>query len=183
MTMMTVLRQAQAPQSVEHHALARLAVDNEAVSMILFARQHAKPTLVGLAGGQAIVKPQEAGDEGHSFEGLYDTAITIKEYRAMAEHKVTAVENLPLSAYEVIVAVQAEQVPQVKVRLHAKSDVDVLTRLKRLVNVNAEFREQLVTHLVKHLLDADGVTLLYGSAYRSADTAEPGASDWGFVDD
>jgi hypothetical protein len=183
MTMMTVLRQAQAPQSLEHRDLAKLAIDNEAVSMILFARELGKPTLVGLAGGQAIVKPQEAGDEGYSFEGLFDTAITIKEYRAMTEHGVTSVEEIPLSAYEVVIAVQTEEAPHLKVRLKAKSDVDVLSRLKRLVNENTEFREELVSRLVRQMLESPGVTMLYGSAYRSADVTDPEAPEWGFLGD
>jgi hypothetical protein len=183
MTMMTVLRQAQALQSLEHRDLAKLAIDNEAVSMILFARELGKPTLVGLAGGQAIVKPREAGDEGYSFESLFDTAITIKEYRAMTEHEVTSVEEIPLSVYEVVIAVQVEETPQLKVRLNAKSDVDVHSRLKRLVNGNPEFREELIRRLITQVLDAPNVTILYGSAYRSRDAAEPGAPDWGFMDD
>jgi hypothetical protein len=183
MTMMTVLRQAQPVQSLEHRDLANLAVDSEALSMILFARMHGKPTLVGLTGGQAIVKPQEAGDEGHSFESLFDTAITIKEYRAMAEHRVSSVEQIPLSVYEVIIALQVDEAPQLKVRLNARSDADVLSRLKRLVNDNPEFREELIRRLVTQVLDAPNVTILYGNAYRSRDAAEPGAPEWGFVDD
>jgi hypothetical protein len=101
MVMLSVYTQATKPgerrdEQVDHLKLMNQAADSEQLSMILpCARRIQKPTLVALRGGTAVIKPFEAGDEGLSFEALYDTAITARDYKRMAKHNVSSPEELP----------------------------------------------------------------------------------------
>jgi hypothetical protein len=181
MVMMTVYHQAQPPQQIDHLVLMRNAVDNEAVAMILFVRQHGKPTLVGLESGQAIVKPQEAGDDGLSFEGLYDTAISIREYRAMMQHKVTSVADLPPSIFEMLVGLETPTIPKVKLRLKAKDEHDIRKRLPALINESREFRMALLQALMTRMVEQCDVSFVHTGALRT-DEATADTPDWEIVD-
>ncbi len=176
MVTMTAYRQRKPPQQIDHIELIKLAVDNEAASMVLFSRHNNKPTLVGLTGGQAIVKPQEAGDDGNTFDSLYDIAVSIREYRAMTSHNVSSVEELPRSVYEIQLRMDLVRSPRIRIRLKASSDLDVRDKLTKLVNDNPEFRERLIRAFVMELFDSQGMDLVHTGAFQrgesTADTPE-----------
>ena len=78
---MAIYRQRQAMSVLEHTACIRGAVTETDLDLIDSAVRPLKPVLLGLAGETAIIKPFVEGDDVHSFEALYDIAITGSDLR------------------------------------------------------------------------------------------------------
>ncbi len=181
MTMMAILKPARPIRKLDHLVCADLAVDAEAAQMIHYAHAHNRPVLVGLEGGEAIVKPSETGDERLSFEGLYDTAVSIREFRKMAELKVRSPEEFPPSLYEAeVLLTEIGFVPTVRVRFSAKGDVGARTALTELVN-HPEFREQMVRRFVMQLIESDDAKLVTRGCLKVDEVAPPDLR-WEFLE-
>jgi hypothetical protein len=180
--MMTVLRQRGHFSQLDHLVCIEQAADRTAVDMIQFARKHNKAVLAGLDSGEAIIKPLEAGDEALSFERLYDTCITIREFRRMQQAKVNAVEELPPGIFEMRIALDMSRNPQLLIRLVAKNDADVLRRLMTLANTDEKFREEFGRRLLVELLNTEDGSLIHGGALQVHEHAPEGTPLWEFVD-
>jgi hypothetical protein len=151
--MMSLFRHGAAIRQLDHLACVDLAVDAEASKMIAHAFIHRAAVLVGLAEGEAIIKPAEPDDDRLSFEDLYDTAISIREFRRMAATKVKSPQDLPPSLFEAAILLrEINFVPTVVVRFPAKGDVDARKVLNTLVNT-PEFREQMIRRMVIDIMD------------------------------
>jgi hypothetical protein len=120
--------------------------DQDSISMIFYtALKSDKPALVGLTEGTAVIKRLGAGDDGLSFEELYDIAITPKEMKAMREHNVDSPDKLPLPLYRAHVAVVRS--PVLTLRIQAKGPSDIRNRLAKLAQ-NEEFKKELFSHIM-----------------------------------
>jgi hypothetical protein len=181
--MMSVFHQGGRTRQLDHLACIDIAVDTEAAEMILFAVLNNRSILVGLEDGEAIIKPLEAGDTSLSFEILYDSCISLREYRKMMELKLKSPSEFPPALYETEIVAQIGFAPRVRLRLRAKDDVAVRALLLRLINEDLVFREHLVRRFVSQIIDHDDVDLASRGALKVDDVAPGEASEWQFLDD
>jgi hypothetical protein len=171
--MMSLLRQRAATRQLDHLACVDLAVDAEASKMIAHAFIHRAAVLVGLAEGEAIIKPAEPDDDRLSFEGLYDTAISIREFRRMAATKVKSPKDLPPSLYEAaILLTEINFAPTVVVRFPAKGAVGAREALRQLVNT-PEFREQMIRRFITQIIDHPVTELVTKGCVQVDEVAPP----------
>jgi hypothetical protein len=182
--MLSVFRQGGRTQQLDHLAVIDLAVDDEAAQMVLFSRLRGKPTLVGLSDGQAIIKPLETGDDTLSFEGLFDTCVSIREYRRLIQHRKSDPADLPPFIYEIDIVADVGFSPTVRLRLKAKDDQDVKARLEALFNLLNEdsegFREAITDEIAAQLFRSDQLRLTTPGAFRT-DEASGDEPDWELV--
>lgn len=182
--MLSVFRQGGRTQQLDHLAVIDLAVDDEATQMVLYCRLHSKPTLVGLSDGQAIIKPLETGDDTLSFEALFDTCVSMREYRRLVQHKKSDTADLPPWIFDVDVVAQISFNPTIHLRMKAKDDVDLKRKLSamfNLLNPDAEaFLLQLTDELVNQMLRSDSMKLTTGGGIR-IDEATDDDPDWAIV--
>lgn len=177
--MMNIFRQGAETRSQDHLACIDIAVDAEASKMILHALMHAKPVLVGLEYGEAIVKPAEPGDDCLSFAALYDTAISIREFRKMTELKVKSPEDFPPSLFEAeLLLTDVNFVPAVTVRFPAKGEVGAREALLALVN-RPDFREQMVRRFIMQLIESEHTTIRTRGCMK-VDEVAPSDLTWEF---
>jgi hypothetical protein len=148
--------------------------------MITFAFLNDKPTLVGLDGREAIIKPLGAGDEAMSFESLYDDCISLRDFRTMQRHKVTSRDALLPLLYEVDLIAEINFRPRVKIRIRAKDEVALRARFRELLNDEA-FRAVLTQELASQIFTSDDVELATAGALKIADPAPPDALEWEII--
>jgi hypothetical protein len=184
--LMSVFRREHRPGRLDHLTLISGASGPEEVAMITFALTMNQPVLASHEGAPAIIKPFAAGDELLSYDALYDTCITAKQYQRMRQAKVKKVEDLPLHLYEVELKLDIELInPGATVQLLAASDVDGRERLRRLV-FDQEFRLRLAVHVVLQLMrlisDEDGVDdkldVLVGGLLKIDEVPPPDTPEW-----
>lgn len=179
--MMSLFRQGAATRTLDHLACVDLAVDAEASKMIAHAFIHRTAVLVGLAEGEAIIKPAEEDDTRLTFEGLYDTAISIREFRRMVATKAKSPQDLPPSLYEAALLLrEVGCVPTVMVRFPAKGDVDARQVLTTLVNT-PEFREQMIRRMVMEIIDHPSSEIVTKGCLHVDEVAPPDLT-WEFQD-
>jgi hypothetical protein len=162
----------------------KLAADNDSRSLILHcARRFNKPTLVGLKEGAAVIKPLEPGDEGLSFETLYDTAITARDFKRMAKYKVSSPEELPLPLWRVRCGIT--NLPVISPYLKAENRADIPSRLHKLVrdeNFLVELVDRIIKLWLKEMTGPEDGVVFEEQAYRVTDNPPPDSPEWSFVE-
>jgi hypothetical protein len=184
---MSVFRREHKPGRVDHLNLISAASGSEEITMITFSLTMNQVVLASVEGAPAIIKPFAAGDELLSYDALYDTCITAKQYQRMRKAKVKKVEDLPLKLYEVELKLDIAFVtPGAVVRLRAASDTDGRERLSRIVK-EMDFRMELLSHVTMQLVnsiaadvtnDGDPVTVLVGGLFGTDESPPADTPDW-----
>ena len=178
--MMSVFYQGRTLTQLDHLACIEIATNNDDIEMITFAFLHDKPTLVGLDGKEAIIKPQQAGDEAMSFESLYDDCVSLRDFRTMQRHGVTSRDALLPLLYEVDLVAEINFRPRVKIRIRAKDEIALRARFRELLNEET-FRAVLTQELASQIFTSDEVELASAGALKIADPAPPGATEWEII--
>ena len=150
------------------------------VSMITFAVLHGKPVLVGVDGAQSVVKPLENGDEGLSFESLFDDAISGDDYRKMERAGVISREAIPPAIYEALIRVKVGVSPQVRVRIQARNDAEMRRGLRGLFE-NEAFLGELITILARQLCESTDIAAVTSGGIRVEDVAPADAPEWEII--
>jgi len=168
---------------LDHLVCIRGAIDDDSVGMVTFAAFHGKPALVGLEGAEVILKPQEAGDEGLSFESLYDVCLTRHDYHKMKEAGVNRLEDVPPALYELKLIVRIEIEPRFFVRFPAKTEADARSRLKELINDDKDFVRDLTLKLAEHMGKIDEMDAATAGALRVRQVSPPNTPPWVIADE
>jgi hypothetical protein len=181
--MMTVLRQGQPTKQLDHLACVDIAIDSEAAEMILHANNQQTAVLVGTELGEVIIKPAEASDATVRFEDLYDTAVSIREYRKMVRLRLSSTEQFPPIPFEAeILMSEINFVPRVRIRFQAKSEQTARAALNALVN-KPDFREQLLRRIVMQMINSEHVSLTTKGCQQIDDAVLEGMAEYEFMDD
>src|SRR5215831_9817156 len=98
--MMSVYRQGEPLQEIDHLELMKQTVSKDGTAMLMHARLHQAIVLIGLSSGEAIIKPVGEDDYAHRFETLYDTAITLSDWKRMTSQKVKSRDDLAPHLFE-----------------------------------------------------------------------------------
>jgi hypothetical protein len=85
---MSVYRQGRSRIEIDHLALIAQAPNSNDISMISWAATGTKPVLASYDDVAAVIKNLESGDDGLSFETLYDQSLTLRDMRRMRAHQV-----------------------------------------------------------------------------------------------
>jgi hypothetical protein len=178
--MMSVYTQGEVTRQLEHLICIRAAVDAESVAMITFAVMHGKPVLVGIDGAQSVVKPLENGDDGLSFESLFDDAISGDDYRKMEKAKVTAREDIPPAIYQALIHFQVNATPKVRVRVKARNETAARSVLRGLFE-DETFLAQVTTATAKQLSEFTDIEAVTSGGLRIEDVAPADAPNWEIV--
>jgi hypothetical protein len=179
---MSVFLQGQDVVQLEHLAVIREATDPDYSAMVMHAWMQDATVLVGLKTGTAVVKNTTEGDDQLSFEALYDTAISLSQWKRMEEQKVASPEELAPHVYELNVALEMARPVFVRLRIQAKHTTEVKTILNRLIRGDKEFQDSLMNRLTQALLDQDDGTIIT-TAVVLVDTAAPAEMPlWEFQD-
>ena len=86
--LMSVYRQGWTRSQLDHLACMEMAASAIDLDLITFSFLNSKPTIVGLEGATAVIKPLEPGDEAHTFDSLYDIAVSQHDFERLKRHKV-----------------------------------------------------------------------------------------------
>jgi hypothetical protein len=179
---MSVFRQGRERAEMDHLACIERAVNNETIHMILHAHLQNQAVLVGLECGEAIIKPFAEGDDRLSFEDLYDTCVSLREFRRMRALKVTSRSEFPPHLYELSVAIEPTVAPIARLRMKARSDLEVRAKLLGLVHSNPDFRQRLVSAWVHWMMHSDDeANIIHRGALKIEENAPADAPDWEFL--
>ena len=142
---------------------------------------NSKPTIVGLEGGTAVIKPLEPGDEAFSFESLYDTAVSAHEFERLKRHKVQSPDEMKPRLYETSLVLDVAFHPQVRVRLTAMNEQAVRSTLRRLMGPGQAFYQRLVEEMANQIFASDDVNIACGGFLAVDDPAPDGTPEWQFL--
>lgn len=195
MSALSVYRQRTPGRSqIEVAQAFRDATTEQDVQLIGLSMQLEKPVLVGLSGAVVIIQPAVDGDEAHSFEALFDTALTVSDLRRMQAADVNDPSHLPKVVWHVVFDCPIETVLKVHCRVLAKEadSAHLRNTLKALANdseaFNKDFAEAIVAAF-RYWVFEGLVTPEYAlrSASRVRDRTEvaeatPDHPPWKFVD-
>lgn len=179
---MSVYRQRAPVVQMDHGACIEGATTDEDVQLIEMALTTEKPVLIGLDGQNTILKTAVEGDEVHSFEGFYDTCITLGDLRKARSRGVKTPAEIPHEKYDCqILAIIHHAELDLNVRLTAASGGDLRKVLRDLLNNDAEFRDQMSDQIAKALRrqDADLIIRLRGNQ-ATEEAHVPGTPLWEF---
>jgi hypothetical protein len=168
---------------LDHLVCIRGAIDDDSVGMITFATFHGKPALVGFEGAEVILKPQEAGDDGLSFESLYDTCLTRHDYQKMTRAGVNKLEDVPPALFELKLIVRVEIEPRFFVRFPARTEAEARARLNELINDDKGFVRELTLKLAEQLGKVGEMDAATAGALRVAQVAPPNTPPWVIADE
>ena len=140
---LSIYRQRTPHSELEHGACIRGATTEEDIDLIDLALSTEKPTLIGFQNQPTIIKTAKPGDESLSFEGLYDTCLTVSDLTKMKKAGVDKPEDLPKGKY--VMSLTFRMVADVDLRLAitAENHGACRQRLLTLIDGDAEFREAL----------------------------------------
>jgi len=158
--------------------MAASAVD---LDLITFSFINAKPVIAGLDGATAVIKPLEAGDEALSFETLYDTAVSGHEFERLKRHKVQFPDELKPRLYETVLVLEVGFHPHVRIRIPAKNEQAVRSKLRELMEPGQPFYQRLVEELANQIFASDDITLASQGFLTVDDPAPDGSPEWEFV--
>jgi hypothetical protein len=178
--MMSVYRQGRTRSQLDHLACIDMAATAEDSDLITFALLNAKPTIVGLEGGTAVIKPLEAGDEAFTFETLYDTAVSAHDFDRLKRHQVRSPDELKPRLYELVIVANIDFCPQVRVRLKAKDEHDARIRLRKLMEPGL-FSQRMVEEMAKQIFDSDHTEIATPGFLCVDDPSPDSAPDWDFI--
>jgi len=179
--MLSVWRQGRARSQLDHLACIDLAASSADIDLITFCALNGKPALVGLNGAQAVIKPEEAGDETHSFESLFDAAVSQHEYGRLQRHGVKSVDELKPRLYEAWLTIDIQIPPRVRIRLTAKDEPAARVKLRRLMAPGQAFNQRLLEEVANQLFDPDRTSVVTAGFLAVDDPAPDGSLDWDFV--
>ena len=178
--MMSVFRQGRPTTQLDHLACIKLATTEDDLDLITWAFLNEKPVLTALDQMACIVKLQEPGDAGHSFESLYDNCVTLRDLTRMKAHKVTKPDAIGPVLYELELIAEINFIPRVLVRIKALNEVALRARLRELVNEET-FREQLTLELVNQILISPEVSMVSTGGLKIDDPAPADKPEWEII--
>jgi hypothetical protein len=178
--MMSVFRQGRPTSQLDHIACLKLAATEHDLDLITFAFLNGKAVLTALDGVPAIVKLEETGDAGHTFESLYDNCVTLRDLTRMKAHKVQSTDALGPVRYELELIAEINFIPRVLVRIKALNEVALRARLRELVN-EEDFREQLTLELVNQILISPEVSMVSTGGLKIDDPAPADKPEWEII--
>jgi hypothetical protein len=176
--MMSVFRQGGRYQKLDHLVCLERSTTDHTTRMILHARLHNTPTLVGLQDGQAIIKPLEDGDESLSFEGLFDTCLSLREWQRMQAAGVKDLAQVPDALFIARISMEIAFIPEVHVKFKARDDIAAKAVLGRLLSENNEFINELAEAISRQLIEADYAKISSLGGKRIAETTTEDTPDW-----
>jgi hypothetical protein len=179
--LMSVFRQGQPTLQIDHLVAIREAVDPDHAGMVLHAWTQNATVLIGLRSGEAIIKPAADGDEQLSFEALYDTCISLSQWKQMKAQRVVKPEDLAPHLYELDVLLEQARPVRVRLRIKAKTTTEVSQLLNRLVREDKEFQDSLMAKLTEALLIQDDGSIISTSVHKVEHVAPGDAPLWSFV--
>ena len=179
--MMSVYRQGRTRSQLDHLACLDMAASAIDLDLITFAFMNSKPTIVGLEGGTAVIKPLEPGDEALSFEGLYDTAVSGHDFERLKRHKVQFPGELKPRLYETRLVLDVGFHPQVRVRITAKNEQAARTKLRALMQPDQAFNQRLIEELSIQVFNSDETSIACGGFLCVDDPAPDGSPEWTFI--
>jgi hypothetical protein len=178
---MSMFRQGEPLEQIDHLACMKIAVGKDAINMILHARLHNAAVLVGLQSGQAVIKPYEENDEALRFEDLYDTAISLLDFHRMQQQKVRTREELAPHLYEMELLLIQKHPVSIRLRVKTKDQYDVPALIQQLVRENTEFGAELFGRFATALLNEENGDIEVLGPLRINDEAPDDAPDWEFI--
>jgi hypothetical protein len=150
---MSVYRQRTPVFQLEHGVCITGVTTSQDVDLIDLALSGDKPVLIGLDGQTTIIKTVGAGDEGHSFESLYDTCITLADLKKAKERGVPPGSEMPLDDYEVKLLVTIRDAElEVPAILAGRNHGELRKLLRDLLNENSAFRAVLIDRIAYALI-------------------------------
>jgi hypothetical protein len=179
--MMSVFRQGRTRSQLDHLACIDLAASSADVDLITFSFLNNKPALVGLNGAQAVVKPEEPGDEAYSFETLYDTAVSQHVFARLQRHGVQSPDELKPRLYEAWLTIDIQVPPRVRIRLTAKDEPAARVKLRGLMAPGQAFNQRLLEEVANQLFDPDRTSVVTAGFLTVDDPAPDGSPEWDFV--
>jgi hypothetical protein len=160
---MSAYRQRTPMFEIEHGACISGATTEEDVELVEMALALEKPVPIGLDGQTTIIKMHKPRDDVHTFEALYDTAITLTDLKKVKQRGVKTPGEIPPEKFEVRIAVGISQaVIEIQATLAASSSGNLRKRLRDLLNEDALFRDRLFEKVAEGLRQQDvelGVTI------------------------
>lgn len=178
--MMSVFRQGRPRAEVDHLALINTAASADDISLITWASVNPKPVLASYDDAAAVVKNLEAGDDGLSFETLYDDSLTLHDMRRMRAHQVDSPDHLHPGLYQARLIFDFSFRPTVVVRFKAMDDRAARSVLGELLD-GGDFREQIVVQLAHQIFSSDEVSALTTGCLKIEDIAPSNAPEWEIV--
>ena len=137
---------------LDHLACISMAVGPDDINMITWSLGSNRAALVGLGEATSIVKPLEDGDDKLSFDDLFDSALSMREYRRLKEHGVADTSELKDKLYRVTLVANLMAMPQASCLIKAKDDVDLGKKLTELVHHNDDFSRELFLKIMEYMM-------------------------------
>jgi len=128
-----------------------------------------------------VIKLLEPGDEAHSFETLYDTAVSVHDFERLRTHDVKSVEDLKPRLYELVLIAEINMQPQVRVRLKATDERRVRAKLRELMQPGQAFLQRLIEEMSVQIFNSNDTTMATPGFLEVADPAPDVAPDWDFL--
>lgn len=174
---MSVYRQGQPIAEIDHLACIALATEVTDLDLINWAVTSRKPVLTALSGEAAVIKLQEPGDAGHSFEALYHDAINLRDITRMKAHGVNTPEAIGDGLYEVYIVVHIPIDPRVRIQLRARDDKDAKERMREYLEGN-DFGEEICRAAVEEIFSSDLTRLVTAGVHKIQEPAPADAPVW-----
>lgn len=155
----------------------------EATEMVTYALRQKRAVLVGIDDEQVVLKPQEADDARESYVSLYDTAISLLQFRKMMRLEVSSPEQFPQSLYGLPLRIEIEiDPPPFYLMLLADSDADVGNRLDKM-RADPQFILQISDMILDHVRETvlEKVTIYHVGSKRLTDDPPDGTEPWALV--
>jgi hypothetical protein len=162
--MLSVYRQRQAIYELDHIDCVAAAGGRSDLDLIALSMRTSHPVLIGLDGESAIVKPREEGDDGLTFESLYDTCYTLTDLQRMQRRGTKTPDEAPLDTFRVDLDFIVHGTFRIKTRVRALHHGDANRIVRELFDNDPMFREAVIDQLL-------GIIRAHGEvAFRIADT-------------
>jgi hypothetical protein len=139
--MMSVYRRQEVPLQMTMTDCLAAASTEDDTHLVSLAVKSQKPTLVGLDNQSSIIKLVEEGDESLTFDGLYDSCLTLVDLKLMRAAGVNTPEDIPKLAHRVTVEIVITGAVRITVALFADNQGDTKRRFRELYLFDPEFRE------------------------------------------
>ena len=178
--MMSIFRQGRPPSQLDHLACLKLATEEHDLDLITWSFLNEKPVLTALDRVACIIKPLESGDEGMSFDSLYDTAVTLRDFNRMKAHKVQSPAAIGPVLYETVLVAEVSFNPRVMIRLKALDEKTARAAIQVLID-QPDFREELVREMVSQICNSGDVRWVTAGYLKVDDPAPAQDPDWVIV--
>ncbi len=179
--LMSVYRQGRTRSQLDHLACMEMAASAIDLDLITFSFLNSKPTIVGLEGATAVIKPLEPGDEAHTFDSLYDIAVSQHDFERLKRHKVQSPDEFKPRLYEVVIVANVDFCPQVRVRITAKDEAAARIKLRSLMQPDHAFNQRLVKEVCNQIFASDETKMVTAGFLTVDDPAPDDAPEWDFV--